>query len=936
MKRFLVPLFVLTSCLSTLSAQDFGTNSPSIRWKQLNNDKIKVIFPAGLVKNAIRVAEIAQALNIGTRSTIGYTDRSMDFILQTNTTISNGFVQLAPWKSELFLTPLQNSLQLGSLPWIDLLTFHEYRHVQQYMNFRKGLSKWAWYVAGEEGQAIANNAAIPNWFFEGDAVMQETTVSEQGRGRLPSFFNDFRVLWDANRSYSFAKLRNGSYRHLVPDHYLLGYMLTSYGSEKFKPAIWEKITNDAVRFNHLLYPFQHAFEKHTKESLLNFVGETIGNFQSIDMYYPSDSVNALTYPSENVVKDYHLPIVIGKDSVLTLRKTGQHLPSFVLLTRDRESVLSYKDIGVDDYYTYRNGFITYTSYTPDARWSKTDYSNIVSYNIRTKNKQVLTTKKKYFSPDRSPSGGYIVAVEILPEWRSSLHLLNAQGQLIKIISNDQYFFSYPKFGNSDSSFFVALRQDDGKMTLAEINTLTSTIKPLFPFALHAIAFPSIIGDSIYFTATMQGQDKLMLWNKKTKALYIAGNRHSGMYESSSDGSNGIVFSGATAWGKMLFQFTPNATPISLDEWNKNDKDLYLTVPPSNNFNAAVSDTSSTGYVIKEYSPYKHFFNIHSWRPTYLPPDFRLTLFNNNVLNNVSASFFYEYNQNEGSHKVGGYGVLALAYPWVLGGIEGIKNREVFIDNRTRFLDEIDGYLGFQVPLNLTSGNFFKNVSFTSLLHANTLNYKQPKNKIIESRNYGFVENIFRLSILSQQAKQHIYPKWGLQISARDRRMITSTFGNQFNTSASFYLPGLVSNHHLVINATFQSRDTMNQYIFSNNFFGARGYESLRLNYPNMWKWGLNYHFPIAYPEVGWGNVVYLSRIRLNVFYDQSTLKSLRTGNTINLRSAGTELYFDTKWWNQQPVSFGIRYSRLLDADTFITPPNANQFSLVLPINLFTN
>ena len=936
MKGFLIALVGLTICFSTLCAQDFGGNNPSILWNQLKNDKIKVIFPAGLEKDAKRVAEIARALNVGTRSTIGYADRSIDFILQTNTTISNGYVQLAPWKSELFLTPLQNSLELGSLPWIDLLTFHEYRHVQQYMNFRKGLSKWAWNIAGEQGQAIANSAAIPNWFFEGDAVLQETSVSEQGRGRLPYFFNDFRVLWDADRSYSFAKLRNGSYRHLVPNHYLLGYMLTAYGVQKFKPAIWEKVANDAVRFKPFFYPFQRAFEHYTNQSLIGFVGEAIGNFQVNDLYYPSDSVNALTTPSEHFVKNYHLPIVIGKDSILTLRKTDKHLPAFVLLSKKKENVIAIKDIGVDDYYTYRNGVITYSSYKPDARWNKTDYANIVSYNIKTKTKQVITSKRKFFSPDLSPSGKYIIAVEVLPEWRSSLVLLSNQGSLIKIISDERYFFSQPKFGKSDSSIFVTIRRGDGKMTLAEIETYTSTIKPLLPFSLRAIAFPSINQDSIYFTATVKGQDKLMLWNNKTKELFIAGNRHAGMYESFPDGNNGVFFSGGSAWGKMLYQFTPNATPFSLEDWEKSEKDLYLTIAPANNYKTAIADTSSTGYVIKSYIPYKNLLNIHSWRPTYTPPEIRLTVFNNNILNNVSASLFYEYNQNEGSHKVGGYGAWALAYPWILAGAEIVKNRTVIIDIRNRYLDEIDGYLGFQMPLNLTSGTYFKNLSFTSLLHGNRLNYKQPKAVIVETKNYGYIENIFRYSILSQQAKQHIYPKIGLQLSLRDRRMITSTAGNQFNGSVNTYLPGLVANHHLVINLSYQLRDTMNQYIFSNNFFGARGYEGQHLNYPQMFKWGLNYHFPLLYPEVGLGNVVYLSRIRLNIFYDQSTLKSLRTGKATDLRSTGSELYFDTKWWNQQPISFGIRYSKLLDAGKFVTPPNSNQISLVLPTDLFTN
>ena len=40
---------------------------------------------------------------------------------------------------------------------------------------------------GENGRALANAAAIPDWFFEGDAVYNETLMSTQGRGRLPYF-----------------------------------------------------------------------------------------------------------------------------------------------------------------------------------------------------------------------------------------------------------------------------------------------------------------------------------------------------------------------------------------------------------------------------------------------------------------------------------------------------------------------------------------------------------------------------------------------------------------------------------------------------------------------------------------------------------------------------------------------------------------------------
>ena len=54
----------------------------------------------------------------------------------------------------------------------------------------------------------------------------------------------------------------------------------------------------------------------------------------------------------------------------------------------------------------------------------------------------------------------------------------------------------------------------------------------------------------------------------------------------------------------------------------------------------------------------------------------------------------------------------------------------------------------------------------------------------------------------------------------------------------------------------------------------------------------------------------------------------------NLRSIGGELYFDTKWWNQLPVSFGLRVSHLLD-NGFIKgdTKGSTWFEFILPVNL---
>ena len=101
----------------------------------------------------------------------------------------------------------------------------------------------------------------------------------------------------------------------------------------------------------------------------------------------------------------------------------------------------------------------------------------------------------------------------------------------------------------------------------------------------------------------------------------------------------------------------------------------------------------------------------------------------------------------------------------------------------------------------------------------------------------------------------------------------------------------------------------------------------------MYKAGINYNFPFVYPDWGFGNIVYFLRIRANIFYDFTQAKSLRTGNHYNFTSIGAEIFFDTKWWNQQPVTFGIRYSRLLDIE--LREQHQINGAIVLPLKSLT-
>ncbi|HLX92794.1 MAG TPA: hypothetical protein VKR32_14000, partial [Puia sp.] len=253
-----------------VSGQEFGGNPPSLKWRQINSDTARIIFPVGLEKMAQQVASIVYSLSSNTVPTIGSKTKKINIVFQNQTTISNGYVSLAPFRSEFQLTPEQNSFDLGSLPWHEQLAIHEYRHVEQYNNFRVGVSNFFYHIFGESGQEFANSLVIPNWFWEGDAVFQETLVSRQGRGRLPYFFDGFRALWAADKKYSFLKLRNGSLRDFVPNHYPLGYILVAFGRQKFGDDFWRHVTHDAASFKGVVYPLQTAIKRYSGISFSQF------------------------------------------------------------------------------------------------------------------------------------------------------------------------------------------------------------------------------------------------------------------------------------------------------------------------------------------------------------------------------------------------------------------------------------------------------------------------------------------------------------------------------------------------------------------------------------------------------------------------------------------------------------------------------------------
>jgi hypothetical protein len=181
-----------------------------------------------------------------------------------------------------------------------------------------------------------------------------------------------------------------------------------------------------------------------------------------------------------------------------------------------------------------------------------------------------------------------------------------------------------------------------------------------------------------------------------------------------------------------------------------------------------------------------------------------------------------------------------------------------------------------------------------------------------------------------RAKQHIFPHFGYAFSHGFRHELDGP-GKQLISNGQVYLPALFPSHSVVLSGSFQVVDT-NNVVFTNRFINSRGYQDHY--FYKMWKGSANYHLPLIYPDFGMANIIYLLRVRSNLFYDHTTVFFKDKIRTLPFNSVGAEFFVDTKWWNALPVSIGCRISHLLNDDYSGTRrKGSNYFEFIVPIGL---
>ncbi len=930
---FVISTFLLSSL--NAKAQQFGGNPSKLKWRQVNTDTVRVIFPEGLEESGRRVASVVNELHKNHTSTIGNNLRKIDIVLQNQNTLPNAYVGLGPYRSEFYLVPPQNSFEIGGQSWLDNLSLHEYRHVQQYSNFNTGIAKPFAFLFGQQGQDLANSLVIPDYFFEGDAVFNETSLSTLGRGRIPDFFNGYQSLFRGQKKYAYMKLRSGSFRHFTPDHYELGYQLVSYGRQKYGADFWRKVSQDALHLRPLVYPWQGAIKKHSGLSYKQFVNDARQFYTQQWQLAKPARLTYITPASNNARTDYKYVYHEKGGSLIALKRGFRNIPAFYRISsQGKEERIGVRGIAYEDYFSYNNGRIAYATLHPDVRWGYRESSDLVLMDVNTGKRQRITKGERFFSPDISHDGSKLVAVDMRANQMCNIVMVDTTGnKLFRSEAKRGVVYTYPKFSADDKRIYTLVRNGEGQMALISIDVATNKEVQLIPFARRIYSFPTVQGDTILFSSSYKGSDEIWAYLVASKETYRVATHPTGLYQAAFNedkiqlyASNftaegfriAVISQGSLLWQKI--PFTENAIA-----------DLYVPGALRQEDSSTIHRIDTRDFAVTRYRKSHNLFNFHSWRPLYDLKEFSFTAYGQNVLNTFQTELSYTYNQNESSHRVGFTGIYGGWYIQPFASVNQTWNRTVLYNRDTSFFyNELNANAGLRLPLNLTSGRQYRFLTLSSSINNQNVQWTGIGKSLLTSRNFNYLQASLVYSGQVQKALQHIYPRWAQTISLRYRQAISGVSANQFLGIGTFYLPGFHVNHNLVVNASIQQRDTMRQYIFSNSFPFARGYSSV--DFSRMWQVGFNYHFPLLYPDFGVGNIVYLQRIRANAFYDITQGMSLRTRQTFPFKSAGAEIYFDTKWWNQQTVTIGVRYIRLLDRE-FSGVTQSNKWEVFLPFNL---
>lgn len=954
----------LTFILIPLFFRNYGQNPSNLKWSQIRTPHFRLIFPSQISTTANRTANVMESVYQPISKNLGREPRTISIILQNQTAESNGFVSQLPRRSEFFITPPQDYTLLGNNNWLDLLAVHEFRHVVQNDKALTGATKLVYNLLGNNGFSATTFLTVPNWFWEGDAVGVESSMTKSGRGRIPSFDMALRTQLLTKGAYSYSKAVCRSYKDFIPNHYVSGYFMTTYLKNKYGINAWDKVLEGTYKMPFYPFSFSNNIKKVTglkTEQLYNQA------FKDISEQWKNQTSEIIETPvtifkttKNKFFTNYEYPQILPNGKVLGIKSGLSDIEQLVILDtlKNEEVVLTLGIFNDAKMLSVSGSKVVWAEFNYDKRWTERDYSVVKLYDFNDKKLKSITHKSKLTSPSLSADGIKICAIENSVENKNSLLILGVNGLEIKRIKNiENALYINPRWSENNEIYVVKLL--NGLKTIVKIEVESGQETELFSPTNENIAHPVKHGNYVLYNSGITGIDNIFAFDVVSKKKFQVTNRKFGAFNPtvSTDGKT-LIFNDFSIKGHQIVSM-----PFESDKFLAFDENL---AKPVKYFGQMVlqeagenllRSVATTQFEIKKYSK-ANIFNLYTWGIVLNSSDannLNLGVASKDLLSTTSISAGYNYNANENQGQFytnltynGWYPTLNFSFT------NGGRKSEISLDKanpidslRSDQWNQQQILFGIGLPLNFTRSKYLQSMNLginTSLTQVSGYDLTERPVTLTSNGNFNSMIYTFSYSALLKRAFRDVAPKWGFTANFYKRDLLAGSKLNGGLTSyqSSFYVPGILRHHSLRIRGAYQNQAGFKNsigapnnglYLFGSPTLFPRGYAYR--GFENLSTLSAEYRFPLFDPDWTLGRFLYIKRFKANLFADYGygstnfDFFEIRDGKRVNLKGADTKRYnsfgldlisqFHLMRFSQQ-FEVGIRVIYLTDKGQFIVQP----------------
>ncbi len=867
-------LIFLAFNFSSLQSQYYsiGTDPSSIRWRKSQTSNLTLIYPDYYGFQAHRMERIIGKLEKPVTASMQATIRPFPVIVHPEASFSNGITVLAPRRIELYPKhPVAG--EIGD--YSSQLIIHEYRHMAQMDRLTAGFTRAASFILGEQAQSVVLGLHIPMWFLEGDAVLTETLLSDAGRGRIAAFSLPLRSKLISGEIPSWDRVYLGTYRDNLPNEYLYGYYMTARGRMLSYPLLWSDnlrmIGNNPFR----IAGFSRMIERKTGLTSGKLYRETMKWLQ--DYWILTASNNQVASPIQEYRQDttdyfsYIKPFAGSDHSMICLKKSLGSLPAFIRIdSTGREESLVRPGAIEDAGFSVYAGKIIWAEHNPDIRWENRSTSDLFIWQENEKLTRRLTRNKRLSTPTFSKTGDYIACISEGKDGKSFVVILTVSdfSEIQRIPESEGSYYTSLGWGKDDSEIFAITTGPTGRW-LVRIDRKTGMVERVLDGGFAEISYPVFHDNQVYFIGPLGSTTGVYRMNTINGAVEkVVSHRYGINYLTSAENRLYLSVHSPSGYRAAVSMIDSIHAVAALSDFELQEPVTRVIARADGEDPIDFTDDRDTISLSQPYRKASHLFSFHSWAPAFIDPDsYRINpgavIMSQNALSTLVAQAGYQYNKPQQSHAA----VASATYSGFLPVVDAEFRREYRrmesdgneVNNPMAYYSQ-KSKVQLYIPLNFSSGIWSRRV----IPALSILNNSRTTGDLIGQPSFAAGGSL-QLAFLRKISYRDLYSGLGFSMGINGSRTINRTMqGWNFSARVLCYLPGALRNSSLRI---LNSYTSLNYPSLVDNPYPdfPRGHQAK--NQTRYYSFKADYSVPVVYPDWSMSWLMYIKRIRTNLFFD---------------------------------------------------------------------